>query len=581
MALLRPRSRGEDGATPVTGSCPPGSQWLPRSRCPVYIDGPWVHRSVSATDPVSASRERGDGPLVLLLHGFPEFWWTWRGQLSLAERGRLPRGRRRPARLRRQRQAAARLRPDDRGRRRGRPRSGRSARPTPWSSGHDWGGLIGWTTAAYFPKVVRRLAVVSVPHPLRVRGAVLADPRGQGRSSGYALGFQLPLLPERQLPRDTRERVGRMLAAWSGPGWPDAETEWRYRDGHVRPLRGPLRAGVPPVVRAVQFRPDGLRYTRPSRAPIQAPTLHLHGAVDGCVLPSGGPRFGPVRGRPYRWRLIDGASHFPHEERPTGSTPSCGPGWPTRAGAIAPDGRGRRAGRTERDRDPAGRPRNARPRDGLGRPLARGAAGEPRLGPDGPGCRRPVRCCPPRTRWRWLSGCSTPAARSTRTRCWRRVEGRAGRGARPVEGTGPARGRADARAAGQRARRGALLRRGAAGVTRLPGRRAASPRTEWTPRDRRGGPDRAGRPGRRTGGGAGGRADPGRTGGRGGLAVTPWVDTGAVLVCPGLHVGLDLVRRQRVAGRLDATPPRRTPPRTRARRGTAAGRRSCPAGRPP
>ena len=37
--------------------------------------------------------------------------------------------------------------------------------------GHDWGGLIAWTVAAYFPKVVRRLAVISVPHPLRLRAA--------------------------------------------------------------------------------------------------------------------------------------------------------------------------------------------------------------------------------------------------------------------------------------------------------------------------------------------------------------------------------------------------------------------------
>jgi pimeloyl-ACP methyl ester carboxylesterase len=170
--------------------------------------------------------------------------------------------------------------------------------------------------AAYFPKVVRRLGVVSVPHPLRLRGAVLFDPLGQGRSSGYALGFQLPLLPERQLLRDGAQRVGKMLSAWAGPGWPDPPTERRYRDA----------MGIPSVAHSAleyhrwflrsRFRPDGLRYTRAMRRPIQAPTLHLHGALDGCVLPSASRGSGMYVDAPYRWRLIDGAGHFPQEEIP-------------------------------------------------------------------------------------------------------------------------------------------------------------------------------------------------------------------------------------------------------------------------
>ena len=73
------------------------------------IEGPWSHRSVSANGIRFHVAEAGEGPLVLLLHGFPEFWWTWRNQLHLAGGSRIPRGRRRPARVRRQRQAAARL----------------------------------------------------------------------------------------------------------------------------------------------------------------------------------------------------------------------------------------------------------------------------------------------------------------------------------------------------------------------------------------------------------------------------------------------------------------------------------------
>src|SRR5258708_10061716 len=54
-----------------------------RSRdAPIFIDGPWSHRSVSANGTRFHVAESGDEPLVLLLHGFPEFWWTWREQLS-------------------------------------------------------------------------------------------------------------------------------------------------------------------------------------------------------------------------------------------------------------------------------------------------------------------------------------------------------------------------------------------------------------------------------------------------------------------------------------------------------------------
>src|SRR2546421_12613116 len=48
----------------------------------VAIGGPWAHRSVSANGTRFHVAEAGDGPLVLLLHGFPEFWWAWRHQLA-------------------------------------------------------------------------------------------------------------------------------------------------------------------------------------------------------------------------------------------------------------------------------------------------------------------------------------------------------------------------------------------------------------------------------------------------------------------------------------------------------------------
>src|SRR4051794_30773484 len=61
---------------------------LPVDESCVLLDGPWRHRFVSANGTRFHVVEAGSGPLVLFLHGFPEFWWAWHEQLRLtAEAG--------------------------------------------------------------------------------------------------------------------------------------------------------------------------------------------------------------------------------------------------------------------------------------------------------------------------------------------------------------------------------------------------------------------------------------------------------------------------------------------------------------
>jgi pimeloyl-ACP methyl ester carboxylesterase len=284
----------------------------------VYIDGPWTHRPVTANGTRFHIAESGEGPLVLLLHGFPQFWWTWRRQLSSLPAAGY-------------RAVAADLRG-----------YGGSDKPprgydlvTAASDaagliralgeanavvvGHDWGGLVAWTVAAYYPKAVRRLAVVSAAHPLRMRAAMLAAPVRPGRRGGrcgYPLGFQLPVLPERRLVRDGAEQVGRMLRNWSGPGWPDAESERHYRAAMCVPSVAHSALEYHRWFVRSSLRPDGIRYAARMRVPVQAPTLHLHGALDTCVLPASARGAARYVDGPYRWRLIDGAGHFLPEEQP-------------------------------------------------------------------------------------------------------------------------------------------------------------------------------------------------------------------------------------------------------------------------
>jgi pimeloyl-ACP methyl ester carboxylesterase len=282
---------------------------------PVFADGPWSHRAVTANGTRFHIAESGEGPLVLLLHGFPQFWWTWRSQLpSLAAAGfravaadlRGYGGSDKPPRgydlITAASDAAGMVRA--------------LGEANAVVVGHDWGGLVAWTMAAYFPKVVRRLAVVSVAHPLRMRATLLTDGVRRGTGIGQTLGFQLPVLPERRLVRHDALQVARMLHAWSGPGWPDPEAERRYRAAMCIPSAAHSALEYHRWFMRSRLRSDGMRYAHRMRAPVQAPTLQLHGALDSCVRPATARGSGRYVDAPYRWRLIDGAGHFPQEEQP-------------------------------------------------------------------------------------------------------------------------------------------------------------------------------------------------------------------------------------------------------------------------
>ncbi|CCG01484.1 alpha/beta fold hydrolase [Blastococcus saxobsidens] len=281
----------------------------------VLLPGPWTHRDISANGVRLHAAEAGEGPLVLLLHGFPQFWWTWRSQLTaLADAGF---------------RAVA---PDLRG-------YGASDKPPrgydlPTLSadvaalvralgerdavvvGHDWGGLLGWTVAALQPRVVRRLVVVSMAHPRLLR-AGLTD-RRQRRALRYALGFQVPRLPERRLTRLDDDPVADLMQRWAGPEWSRTADFAAAVDRYRAAARIPQAAyGAMEYYRWAgrsQLRPDGLRYARRMAAPITAPTLQLHGALDPCVLPETARGSGRYVAGAYEWRELPDVGHFPQEE---------------------------------------------------------------------------------------------------------------------------------------------------------------------------------------------------------------------------------------------------------------------------
>jgi pimeloyl-ACP methyl ester carboxylesterase len=267
--------------------------------------------------------ECGDGPLVLLLHGFPEFWFAWRHQLlGLAERG--------------YRAVAVDLRgygDSDKP-----PRgydlwtlAGDVAGLVPALGesraavvGHGWGGVVGWTVAALHPRRVRALVTIGAPHPLAVRRGVARGVRSQGRAFSPVARFQLPRLPERDLRVDEGARVERMMRAWSGTAWSAtddfADAVARYRSAIRVP--GVAHCAMEYYRWAVrsQARAEGRRFAIAVARPTEVPVLGVHGAEDPFVLPRTATMSTPWAGRQHRLEMWPGVGHFPHEECPAAVT---------------------------------------------------------------------------------------------------------------------------------------------------------------------------------------------------------------------------------------------------------------------
>jgi pimeloyl-ACP methyl ester carboxylesterase len=278
----------------------------------VLVDGPWRHRFVAANGARFHVAEQGEGPLVVLLHGFPEFWWCWRHQLpALAAAGyrvaaldlrgygasdKPPRGYDTPTLVADVAGVVRSL-----------------GEPDAVVVGHDWGAHIAWSMPALAPRVTRAVAAVSAAHPLRTRSAV-RHPR-QLRASWYVAAAQLPVLPERLLRRG--DVVVRALVAGSRtPGWPDAESARRYREAMLVPFAPHSSLEYYRwLVRSVP-RTDGRRYVAAMRAPIAVPVLQVHGGADPLILPRSA--FGSQRWvvGSYRAQMLAGVGHFVPEEAP-------------------------------------------------------------------------------------------------------------------------------------------------------------------------------------------------------------------------------------------------------------------------
>lgn len=290
----------------------------------VEIPGPWQHRYVAANGArfhvVESAPDRGSSaPLVLMLHGFPEFWWSWRAQLPvLAAHG--------------YRAVAMDLRGYG-----GSDKPPRGYDPVTLADdvagvvkalgerravvvGQGWGGYVGWAAAALHPREVKGLCAVSAPHPLVMLPLLASAVRGPRQLAilGHLLAMQAPFVPERRLSRAASSYVADHLRSWSSPAsaFPDAETAQRYHDAlSLWPASHCALEYHRWLVRS-RVRADGRRFNALMEPPVKVPVCTIHGTDDPALPVQASARSRRWVDAPFEAHVLPGTGHFPHEEAP-------------------------------------------------------------------------------------------------------------------------------------------------------------------------------------------------------------------------------------------------------------------------
>jgi pimeloyl-ACP methyl ester carboxylesterase len=200
----------------------------------------WQHREILTNGIRMHYVTQGEGPLIVLLHGFPEFWYSWRHQISfLAEHGYTVvapdlRGYNDTDKSRKGYDIPTLIR-DIEGLIKG------LGQQRAVIVGHDWGGVLAWAFAINYPEMTERLIVMNAPHP----AAMMREMRTikQLRKSWYVFAFQIPWLPEYILGRNHANEIGRMLrgAAVQKAVFPREETA-KYQEAMSKP--GAIKAAL-------------------------------------------------------------------------------------------------------------------------------------------------------------------------------------------------------------------------------------------------------------------------------------------------------------------------------------------------
>jgi pimeloyl-ACP methyl ester carboxylesterase len=271
----------------------------------------WQHQFVATNNIRLHCVTQGEGDLIILLHGFPEFWYSWRHQIPVLARHFKV------------------VVPDLRG-------YNYSDKPTSGYDldtltrdilglieslgyakahivGHDWGGAIAWHLAQKFPQVLNRLAILNAPHPQQFVREISTN-LDQLRRSWYMFAFQIPGIPEWLIQNNIKDFVLNVFRGQAiRKGAFSAEDNQIYQEALSKP--GVLASALN-YYRNFLAPQNWLTDWSSPLPPISVPTLVLWGEEDSILSKHLTETMSSLVTAPFQLKLIPQCGHWIQQEVP-------------------------------------------------------------------------------------------------------------------------------------------------------------------------------------------------------------------------------------------------------------------------
>ncbi|AFY82930.1 alpha/beta fold hydrolase [Oscillatoria acuminata] len=275
------------------------------------LEANWEHHYIETNRIRLHCVSQGQGELVLLLHGFPEFWYSWRYQIPALSRHFKV------------------VVPDLRGYNDSdKPDSGYDLDTLSADIkglieslgyvkahivGHDWGGAIAWHLAERFPNCLDRLAILNAPHPQQWLQAMGSNV-DQLRRSWYVLAFQVPGVPEWLIQQNLKDFVKKVFQEQAiRKGAFTSELTKIYQEALEKP--GVLSAAIN-YYRQLMSPLNWVQNLGRSPHYVTAPTLVLWGEEDSFLSNKLTDGFDRLIKAPFQLKLVPHCGHWIQQEVP-------------------------------------------------------------------------------------------------------------------------------------------------------------------------------------------------------------------------------------------------------------------------
>jgi len=238
----------------------------------------------------------GQGPLVIMIHGWPDFWYTWRDQMeALAPHYRVvamdlrgfnlsdkPQGVENYAMPKLIGDVAAVIKD--------------AGADKAIVIGHDWGGAISWSVAMYMPQMVEKLIILNLPHPRGLNRELVHNPEQQ-KNSEYARNNQKPDAASHLTPE--------ALAFWVKD--PEAKQKYieAFKKSDFEAMMNYYKANYP--------REPYTEDTSPV-IKVKVPVLQIHGLADTALLPGALNNTWDYLEKDWTLVTVPGAGHFVQQD---------------------------------------------------------------------------------------------------------------------------------------------------------------------------------------------------------------------------------------------------------------------------